>query len=350
MDDQPTIEPTKRPDRQQFPYPWVKHGVRIEAAEARININLAAKLSGLDDVVVKVPQSTTPGKGDAPVGAIRNPEKWMTVSTREVEKDGQKTLACVYHGTVGSRYQIVQNIEAFEFFNEALGENAACVEAAGRIGQYGARVFMIASMPEMLEIVPGDPVERHIMLTNTHDGSGNIEALFVNWRVLSNTGVQYTTQSQGRVRIRHTKNAKLHVKEAHKILAKNEEYWQRATRAYRYMAKRSTSVQRTQAFVEEMFPDIIERDETGAVIETRTSHQALRSREQILALFEGGCPGMDKAGKTDWGLYNCVAYFVEHERHNGSKRAGTWEVSTFGPGADLRARAYNWLSKLDESA
>jgi hypothetical protein len=45
-----------------------------------------------------------------------------------------------------------------------------------------------------------------------------------------------------------------------------------------------------------------------------------------------------------------VAYFVEHDRTNRSKKSGAWEVSTFGPGADLRARAFNWLSKDQSGA
>lgn len=348
MDDQQPIESTPRPDRKGFPYPWLKHGVRIEDAEARVSVALAAKLAGLDDVVVKVPQVAAPGKADPQVGNLANPEKWMTVSTRPTDKkneDGTPILACSYHGTVGSRYQVVQNVEAFDFFNVALGEGAACVEGAGRMGPYGASVFLIAAMPQMLEIVPGDPVERHLLLTNSHDGSGNIEVVFINWRVLSNTGVQYTTESQGRVRIRHTKNAKAHVHDAHKILAKNEEYWKRATNIYRYMAKRDVSAQRAKAFVEAMYPDIVERDDEGKVVDTRTSHQALHAREQLMTMFEDGCPGGAVAGKTDWGLYNCVAYFVEHDRTNRSKKAGAWEVSTFGAGAQLRSRAYNWLSK-----
>ena len=62
-------------------------------------------------------------------------------------------------------------------------------------------------MPDMLEIVPGDPVERHILITNTHDMSGPWEAVFVNWRPLSGSVVQSPVEGlHGRVRIRHTKN------------------------------------------------------------------------------------------------------------------------------------------------
>jgi phage/plasmid-like protein (TIGR03299 family) len=336
----------KRPDRSTFPYPWLKHGVRINDLAAGVSVSSAAKLAGLDDVVVKVPMRSVPDPTvhvDVPV--LDNPDRWMTVSTRRVTDGERIGVSAAYQGTVGRRYHIVQNTEAFDFFEAALGKDAACIEAAGRLGSYGARTFMVAAMPEMLEIVPGDPVERFIMLTTTHDGSGNIEALFINWRCLSNSGLQHTTQSTGRVRIRHTRNATSRVREAHKILAKNQQYWDRAVRIYRYMAKRDVSVQRAKEFCEALFPDKVEYDDQGAETDRKVSPQSARNRERLIALFEGGLPGSDVAGRTDWALYNCVAYFVEHERTNRSKRVGAWEVSTLGAGAALRARAFNWLSK-----
>jgi hypothetical protein len=149
------------------------------------------------------------------------------------------------------------------------------------------------------------------------------------------------------VKIRHTKNAKIHLKTAHKVLAKNEEYWARAKRAYAYMAKRDCNEQRCRAFLEDMFPDIVEFDDEGNEIDRRTSPQALKARADIEELFKGGAPGIALAGETDWGLYNSVAYFVDHERRQGKKqrewKISRWETSVFGQGAGLRERAFRWF-------
>jgi phage/plasmid-like protein (TIGR03299 family) len=256
-----------------------------------------------------------------------------------------------YLGTIGRTYQVVQDEDALSFFDAALGQGAACVSAVGRLGRYGARTFVVASVPEMLEIVPGDPVERHIMLTTTHDGSGPIEAIFVNFRVASGS-VLYTPVEghQGRVRIKHTKNAESRVKVAHKVLHSNQEYWDRAIRAYRYLAKKDANEQRVRDFLAAMFPDLDDEDAPAEGEEKaapRTSAQAERSREEIRNLFETS-QGSEIAGKTDWGLFNAVAFFVDHERKLSKTQQkhgiSRWEVSMFGPGSNLRQRAFTWLA------
>jgi phage/plasmid-like protein (TIGR03299 family) len=263
---------------------------------------------------------------------VKNPHMCMTV--REDTRS--------YLGTVGKNYRVIQNSEFASFFDAALGEDAAAITAVGSLGRFGARVFMIASLPEMLEIVPGDPIERHIMLTTTHDGSGPIEALFLAWGQENNVMLH---APGGRVRIRHTKNADKRITTAPQVLHQNEQYWGRIKRAFSYMAKRDAGEQRVRDFLEAMFPDIIERGEDGEEVDRRTSRQAQRARDDLQAIFEGDAG----VAKTDWGLYNSVAIFVDHERRvaRGQKNQGIsrWEISVFGSGGELRDRAFRWLDK-----
>lgn len=358
-----------KPTATQRLFPWQEKGVGVPITGA-LTTKEALKLSGHDWKVEKVHMMTAPRivylkdentKQDArdvngekikdvtksensDLFGIVNPAQVMTVRVDRHPTNGTITNMS-YLGTVGVGYKVVQNDEYCEFFDEALGEGAAAINAVGTLGRYGARVFMVAQVPEMLEVLPGDPVQRHILLTTTHDGSGNIEARFITFRE-QNASMVHTPGEV--VKIRHTKNARAHLKEAHKVLSKNEEYWARAKRAYAYMAKRDVDTLRVRAFLEMLFPDIVEEDDDGNEVK-RTSPQAEKARSEILELFEGKAPGSDVAGKTDWGLYNAVAYFVDHDRKRSKKQAewqiSRWEVSVFGPGADLRDAAYNWLTR-----
>jgi len=272
---------------------------------------------------------------DTDLFGITNPVQVMTVrvDTRE------------YLGTVGTGYKVVQNDEFCEFFDEALGEGAACINAVGRLGRFGARIFMVAQVPDMLEVVPGDPIERHILLTNTHDGTGNIEARFIAYRPASDSMVH---MPGGVVKIRHTKNAKVRLKTAHRVLSANTSYWERAQRAYRYMAKRDVNDQRMREFLEAMFPDIVEYDENGKEIERRTSPHALASRTAVEEIFKSDVLNMTSSD-TDWGLFNAVAHYVDHERRQSKKQKewgiSRWEMSVFGTGASVREAAFHWLTK-----
>lgn len=352
--------------------PWQKKGVGVPITGA-LTTKEALRISGNDWQVEKVHMRTAPlivflkdektgldardADGNKIKDVIRsentdlfgllNPSQVMTV---RVDRDGDGLIARQsYLGTVGEGYRVVQNDEYCEFFDAALGDGAACINAVGTLGRFGARVFMVAQVPEMLEVLPGDPVQRHILLTNTHDGTGNIEARFIALRERSETMVHTPGEI---VKIRHTKNAKKRLETAHMVLSKNESYWARAKRAYAYMAKRDVDTIRVRAFLESMFPDIIERDSDGNVVERRTSPQAAKARAEILELFEGKAPGSDVAGRTEWGLYNAVAYFVDHKRRQSKKQGewgiSRWEISVFGQGGDLRDRAFNWLNHRAE--
>jgi phage/plasmid-like protein (TIGR03299 family) len=352
--------------------PWQEKGVGVPITGA-LTTQEALKLSGHDWKVEKVHMMTAPQivylkdektgedardiSGDkikdvaksenSDLFGIINPVQVMTV---RVDRDESGLITNQsYLGTVGVGYKVVQNDEYCAFFDEALGKGAACINAVGTLGRFGARVFMVAKVPEMLEVLPGDPVERHILLTSTHDGTGNIEARFIAFRE-KNASMVHTPGEV--VKIRHTKNAKKRLALAHKVLTKNEEYWARAKRAYAYMAKRDVDTIRVREFLEALFPDIVEKDDDGNEVK-RTSPQAEKARAEILNLFEGGAPGADVAGKTDWGLYNAVSYFVDHERRLSKKQRewgiSRWEISVFGQGSDLREHAYNWLTRTYEN-
>jgi hypothetical protein len=52
-------------------------------------------------------------------------------------------------GVVSRRYQPLQNVEAFEFFDPIVGEKKAYFETAGALGE-GERVWVMARMPDAM--------------------------------------------------------------------------------------------------------------------------------------------------------------------------------------------------------
>lgn len=68
-------------------------------------------------------------------------------------------------GVVGRRYQPLQNVEAFEFFDPIVGEDKAYFETAGALGE-GERIWVMAKMPQAMEIVRGDECFKYLLLSN----------------------------------------------------------------------------------------------------------------------------------------------------------------------------------------
>ncbi|MGK6353150.1 DUF932 domain-containing protein [Parapedobacter sp. DT-150] len=122
-------------------------------------------------------------------------------------------------GVVGRDYEIVQNTDAFAFFDNLVGGNGGIkYETAGALGK-GERVFITAKLPDMLRVGRDDLIEQYLLLTTSHDGYGCITAAFTPIRVVCNNTLNAALRSTTKcVKIRHTANAKDRLNEAHKLL------------------------------------------------------------------------------------------------------------------------------------
>ena len=106
-------------------------------------------------------------------------------------------------GIVKDRYNIVQNIDAFTFFNEAIGKDKAIWQTAGYFGN-GERIFVSAKIPKSI-FVDDDPVENYLVFTTSHDGSSGVKILFTPIRVVcENTLNAAIATSTNYVSFRHT--------------------------------------------------------------------------------------------------------------------------------------------------
>ena len=110
-------------------------------------------------------------------------------------------------GIVKSKYEVIQNIDAFNFIDNAIGEGKAKFERAGCFG-YGHKVFITAKLP-ITTTVGGDPIDNYLVFSTSHDGSGSIDILFTPVRVfclnMLNAGIE---ESSSHIRIKHTRTAK----------------------------------------------------------------------------------------------------------------------------------------------
>lgn len=123
-------------------------------------------------------------------------------------------------GVVGRDYQIVQNADAFSFFDAIVGGGDGILyETAGAIGQ-GERIFTTAKLPGYIRVGNGDDVtQKYLFLTTSHDGSGSITAAFTPIRIVCQNTLNAALRSMSNVvRIRHTAGAKQRLEQARKVM------------------------------------------------------------------------------------------------------------------------------------
>lgn len=177
----------------------------------------AIKYAGLDFEVIKSPLYTRGTEvsisNDGEIdegGNILLPDNFATMRT-----DTNQVF-----GVVGKEYQIVQNKDAFAFFDAIVGGGDGILyETAGALGN-GGRVFITAKLPDYIRVGNGDDVtEKFIFLTTSHDGTGSITAAFTPVRIVcQNTLNAALSNMTNVVRIRHTSGAKQRLENAHKVM------------------------------------------------------------------------------------------------------------------------------------
>src|SRR6266542_712388 len=121
-------------------------------------------------------------------------------------------------GVVGKDYEIVQNKDAFTFFDAIVSGDGIMYETAGALGK-GERIFITAKLPDYIKVGSDDLIEKYLFLTTSHDGFGSITAAFTPVRIVCNNTLNaaYRNCSYA-TKIRHTQNAKERLEEAHKVM------------------------------------------------------------------------------------------------------------------------------------
>jgi phage/plasmid-like protein (TIGR03299 family) len=119
---------------------------------------------------------------------------------------------------LGADYQVVQNTDAFSFFDAIVGGDGIQYETAGALGK-GERIFITAKLPSFIKVGREDLIEKYLFLTTSHDGYGSITAAFTPTRIVCNNTLNMALRDCcNTIKIRHTSSAQNRLKEAHKVM------------------------------------------------------------------------------------------------------------------------------------
>lgn len=115
-------------------------------------------------------------------------------------------------------YHVVQNVDAFSFFDEIVKGEGIIYETAGALGR-GERIFITAKLPKYIKVGNDDVIEQYLFLSTSHDGSESITIAFTPVRIVCNNTLNAAMSNCSNViRIRHAAGAQAQLKEAHKIM------------------------------------------------------------------------------------------------------------------------------------
>jgi phage/plasmid-like protein (TIGR03299 family) len=221
-------------------------------------------------------------------------------------------------GVVGRDYEVVQNADAFQFFDAIVGGgNGIKYETAGALGK-GERIFITAKLPDYIKVGKQDLIEQYLFLTTSHDGFGSITAAFTPTRIVCNNtlNVALRNHSNG-IKIRHTASANDRLKQAHTLMGISHVMAQELEELFNHWTKvRITDAQVKKLIQVAMAPnkEVISNLELGLADKLSTTYTNIVDNAYAYAM---GNPTqqMETTAGTLFGAYNAITGYYQNVRN-----------------------------------
>lgn len=263
----------------------------------------AIKLAGLDYEVKKEPIYLSNGE-------------IIPGSFATVRQDNKTPL-----GVVKSRYEVLQNVNAFDFFDSIVGKGEAIYETAGVLGK-GETIFITAKLPDYIRVGKEDLIEQYIFLTNSHDGSKPITAAFTPIRIVCNNTLNAALRTaNNKITIRHTANLNSKLNEAHKLMGIVNLLKQEMEQVFNAMAKKPCVDSLLKEIIVKTFASDAHLDKMGKNEDLSTRFQNIVSDVYAYAM-SSNTQQMETTRGTMFGAYNAITGYIQNVKSSNQDDKG----------------------------
>jgi phage/plasmid-like protein (TIGR03299 family) len=249
-------------------------------------------------------------------------------------------------GIVGNQYTILQNVDAFNFFDSIAERGDAIYETAGSLFG-GRKIYVTAKIPGLIRVGDAeneDVSEKYVLLTNSHDGTGAVTVKLITTRVVCNNTLTAALREGGRgVSIRHSQLMHDKLALASNMLGIANQRFQQMEETFNRFADVQLKEIEVRDFLRKCFELPSDAD--------KASDKDKRAIAQVMELHESG-KGSEFTRGTLWGAFNAVTEWTNHyrtykEQASGNTRADNKLGSIFyGQSATLTDRAYDLARDL----
>lgn len=225
-------------------------------------------------------------------------------------------------GIVGTRYQIVQNIDAFDFTNSLVAQGVEFIRAG--VFHRGRAVWLLAKLPRT-EIL-NDDFDPYVVFINSHDGTGAIRVAMTPIRIACSNALNFALRSASRSwSTRHMGNISQKLLEAKHTLGLANDYMIGLNNEANRLVAKPFNQSQFEAVFDKIFP----------IDQTKDSERKIRN---IVDIKEGmfkalQADDLSNFRNTAWGSLNAVTDFVDHStpaRITASYDESRWNKITMG--------------------
>jgi phage/plasmid-like protein (TIGR03299 family) len=217
-------------------------------------------------------------------------------------------------GTVGEGYHILQNIDAFKWFQPFLEAKTAQLNTAGSL-RGGSRIWILARIcGDPLVIAKDDLIERYILLSHSHDGTLSVRAGFSPIRVVcANTlSLAHKDNASKLIRIKHSKDVLQNLENIRETMNLVNQEFEATAEQYRLLVNKQINQNDLEKYVKKILK----------VENVKNSDLSTRMKNIIGNITElcecGRGNNLPSVRGTYWTAYNGVNEYLSYVRGNSA--------------------------------
>lgn len=255
-----------------------------------------------------------------------------------VRKSDGKVLADM----VGERYTILQNSEAFGWFQPWLDQKEAALHTGGALFG-GSRIWALAKLNrDPMEIAAGDIVEKYVLLSHSHDGSLAIRVGFTPIRVVcwNTLSMAHKADASKLIRLKHSKNVHSNLQNLRDVMNLVNAEFEATAEQYRLLVSKSINQNDLRKYVKKVFQIDAEDKviwtggERSKELKEIVSERQKNILEEVIGLCESGKGNnLPSVRGTYWSAYNGVTEYLSYV--NGRNEDNRMNSLWFGQNANM---------------
>lgn len=270
-------------------------------------------------------------------------DAWVPANAWEVIRstDG-KVLA----NMVGERYTILQNKEAFAWFQPWLDQKEAALHTGGALFD-GSRIWALAKLNrDPMEIAAGDIVEKYVLLSHSHDGSLAVRCGFTPIRVVcwNTLSMAHKADASKMIRLKHSKKVHQNLENLRDVMNLVNQEFEATAEQYRQLQRKSINQNDLRKYIKKVFQ--IDADdnviwtngERSKEMKEIVSSRQKKIIEEVISLCESGKGNnLPSVRGTYWSAYNGVTEYLSYV--NGRNEDNRLNSLWFGQNATMNKLA-----------
>jgi len=239
---------------------------------------------------------------------------------------------------VGEEWNPLQNVEAFEFFDDFVKSGDMEMHTAGSLMD-GRRVWALAKVNDAFEVFKEDVIEQYLLFSNPHTYGMTIDVRMTPIRVVCNNTLTLSLNSESNrmVKVNHRRafDAEL-VKETLGVAKEKLDTYKEAAK---FLGSKKYKNETLMEYFDRVFPIATKKTEG----EKKFSRNAKLSAEIIHTQ-----PGAAHGAGTWWQAFNAVTYMMDHVvgRSSDTRITSAW----FGAGKKAKENALTTALEMAEVA